>query len=360
MTRAFFAAGGTGGHISPALAVAEAMEELAEVDTRFIATCRPVDRRMYAHREERVYYLDPPRIDKGGPLGRLLLPFRALSVLRTTRRILREEGADVLLGTGGYSSFYAMVAARSLGLDAILHESNTRAGRSNRLASRFADLTLTGFPEGASGISGSVEHIGNPVRPSLTRINPLEARQRLNIPMDMPVVLFLGGSQGARALNDLALAAPPEVFVILQCGERDQLRVNKLARESKHMLVEPFADDPSALYSAADLAVARAGAMTTAELCWFRLPAVLLPYPHAADDHQRTNALELQGAGGALLMEQSKAGDRLWPEVSDILESPERRGQMSRALAELMPENPAYAIARRLLELADRGEAGDE
>ncbi|MGM0627166.1 MAG: UDP-N-acetylglucosamine--N-acetylmuramyl-(pentapeptide) pyrophosphoryl-undecaprenol N-acetylglucosamine transferase [Candidatus Fermentibacterota bacterium] len=354
MIRAFFAAGGTGGHISPALAVASAMEELGDVDARFIATCRTVDRRMYAPLGERVYYIDSPRIDRGGPRS-LLLPFRALSTLRLVRGILRAGAADVLLGTGGYSSFYAMVAARTLGIPAVLHESNTVAGRSNRLASRFADLTLTGFGAGRAGLSGTVERAGNPVRPSLSRMNPLEARRTLGIPMDRPAVLFLGGSQGARALNDLALRAPEEVFVILQCGETDLLRVRKEAGERRGIRVVAFADDPSALYSAADLAVARAGAMTTAELCWFRLPSVLVPYPYAAGDHQRGNAGELESAGGAVMLDQDVAGKSLWPLVESLLEEPERRRGMSTALAGLMPENPAYAIARRLLETAGEG-----
>lgn len=355
MTRAFFAAGGTGGHISPALAVAEAMEELEGTDTRFIATCRPVDRRMYGHLGARVYYIDSPRIDRNGGPQRLLLPFRALSALRVVRNILRSDGADVLLGTGGYSSFYAMMAAKTLGIPAFLHESNTVPGRSNRLASRFADLTLTGFPTGRAGLSGDVEYSGNPVRPSLSRMNPLEARERLGIPIDRPVVLFLGGSQGATALNDLALEAPEGVFVVLQCGETDLLRVRKESRHHPGIRVVGFADDPSVLYSAADLAVARAGAMTTAELCWFRLPAVLIPYPYAAGDHQRGNARELERAGGALLMDQDRAPESLWSRVEALLEAPEERRAMSRALAGLMPENPAPAIARRLLEALEGG-----
>ena len=357
MIRAFFAAGGTGGHISPALAVAAALEEMTEVEPRFIATCRPVDRRMYAHLEERVYYLDSPRIDKGGLPGRLLLPLRALSVLRLARRILSEEGADVLLGTGGYSSFYSMAAARSLGITALLHESNTYAGRSNRLASRFADLTLTGFRSAESGLAGPVEWTGNPVRPSLSRQNPLEARRSLGIPIDRQVVLFLGGSQGAAALNDIALQAPDEVFVILQCGERDLLRARKLAAGRDDVLLLPFVDDPSPLYSAADLAVARAGAMTTAELCWFRLPSILVPYPYAAGDHQRGNALELSSTGGARVVSQESAKTEVWDVAEGLLADADARSGMSRALAGLMPENPAHRIARRLLEAAGKGGA---
>jgi UDP-N-acetylglucosamine--N-acetylmuramyl-(pentapeptide) pyrophosphoryl-undecaprenol N-acetylglucosamine transferase len=355
MIKAFFAAGGTGGHISPALAVASALEEITEVESRFIATCRPVDRRMYSHLGERVYYMDSPRLDGGGLPGKLLLPLRALSVLRTARRILREEGADVLLGTGGYSSFYSVAAARSLGVRSLLHESNTFAGRSNRLASRFADLTLTGFPSAGDGLCGPVEWAGNPVRPSLSRMNPLEARRSLGIPIDRQVVLFLGGSQGASALNDLALHAPSEVFVVLQCGERDLLRARKLASGRSDLLLLPFVDDPSPLYSAADLAIARAGAMTTAELCWFRLPSVLVPYPYAAGGHQRLNALELTDAGAARLVPQEEAGSLLWGTAEDLLEDADARSGMSRALAELMPENPAYRIARRLLQAVEEG-----
>jgi UDP-N-acetylglucosamine--N-acetylmuramyl-(pentapeptide) pyrophosphoryl-undecaprenol N-acetylglucosamine transferase len=351
------AGGGTGGHISPAIAVAEIiLEEFPGAVVDFIATPRPVDRRMYKQFESMVHTLDPPRIDRGFS-DKFLFPIRATRSFFRARRLLRELDSSVLFSTGGYSSFFPVVAARSLGIPSLIHESNSIPGRANRLAASFANKILIGFESASLRFKKKpVVLTGNPVRPTLERIEKREARNQLGIPPEGTVILFLGGSQGAKAINDIALQVPEGVHCILQCGSRDIERVMLESRENNRITVYDFVDNPALLYSAADIAVARSGAMTTAELSWFRIPSIYIPYPFAADNHQKWNAASIAEKGGAIEINQDGLEpDVLWKIVIGLLENTSEMDKMKTALAEMMPVNPATVIARDILALSDEG-----
>ncbi len=350
------AGGGTGGHISPAIAVAEAIwKRYPDTSIDFIATPRPVDRRMYKQFGDSVHILNPPRIDRG-VLDIAFLPFRAIREFFAVRKLLRELRSTVLFATGGYPSFFPVIAARSLGIPSIIHESNSIPGRANRLASRFSDKVLTGFNSAVSGFRRGAIYSGNPVRYSLQKYDRGYAREKLNIPDGIPVVLFLGGSQGARAINDVALGAPENVYVLLQCGSRDRERIIEESSDLQMIQVIDFIDDPALLYSAADIAVARSGAMTVAELTWFRIPAVYIPYPFAADDHQKWNALEIAEKGGAIVsIQDSTDAAALWNTACTLLEDERMIQRMKTSLEEIMPVNPADTIAGIVSSSAEEG-----
>jgi len=350
--RIAIAGGGTGGHISPAIAVAESIsaeEPSAVID--FLGTPRPVDARMYSRFGSHFHVLHPPRMDRGSG-GALLLPFRAVASFREARSLLRRLGSDALFATGGYPSFFPVLAARTLGIPAIIHESNSVPGKANRMSARFATEILTGFHTAGAAFHRPVTFTGNPVRPSLTRMDRGVAKTRLGLPEEAGTVLFLGGSQGALALNGMVPQTPPGMSVILQCGAGDLENMRASCGAMPGVQIVGFMDDPSVLYSAADLAVARAGAMTIAELAWYRLPSVLVPYPSAAGDHQRINATEASSAGGAVLLSQDRMEGELWPLVTALLEDRNGLAAMSERLAEGMPGNPAAAIAARVIGLA--------
>ncbi len=348
--------GGTGGHISPALAVAEELARLRPgLRVDFVRTPRPVDERMYAGMEERTHVLDAPRLDRG-LADRLLFPPRALAALARSLRLMAALRPSALLATGGYSSFFPILAARIRGIPALLHESNSVPGRSNLRASRFCSRVMVGFRTATAAFGGKAVHTGNPVRPSMRRMPHGEARRALGLDPELPAVLFLGGSQGARAVNDVALASlgAGGLQLIVQCGSRDLPRVREAVGERAGATVFDFADDPSPLYSAADLAVARAGAMTVAELTWFRVPAVYVPFPGAMDDHQAGNASEAEALGCALLRRQrDHSAEELALEVAGLAGSGERLSAMREAATVAMPENPAGRIAGTLLEAAE-------
>ncbi|MCK4671657.1 MAG: glycosyltransferase, partial [Candidatus Aegiribacteria sp.] len=248
-----------------------------------------------------------------------------------------------------------VVAARSLGIPSLIHESNSIPGRANRLAASFASRILIGFESASSRFKKKpVVLTGNPVRPTLERIEKREARNQLGIPAEGTVILFLGGSQGAKAINDIAMQVPEGVHSLLQCGSRDMERVILESRGNNRITVVDFVDNPGLLYSAADIAVARSGAMTTAELSWFRIPSIYIPYPFAADNHQKWNAASIVQKGGAIEIDQDGLEPEvLWEMIIGLLENTSEIDKMKIALAEMMPVNPATVIARDILALSE-------
>ena len=352
--------GGTGGHISPAIAVAQAVwKQQPEADVQFICTPRPVDRRMYAPYSERLHVTDPPRIDKG-PAGIALFPFRAAGALIRSRALLSKLQPDVLFATGGYPSFFPLLAAKFKKLPSLIHESNSIAGRANRIAARFTGEVLTGFRSAEKSFRCPVTFTGNPVRLSMKKYTRDEAREKLKIPKDKKTVLMLGGSQGASAMNDLAAGVSEDLQLLLQCGSRHTDTMKQRFRDMPNTRVIGFTDDPGLLYSAADIAVARSGAMTVAELTWFRVPAFYVPYPYAADDHQRWNARDAAESGGAFTRIQDRiVPEELWLEIIQLLKDEKRLTGMREKLQQLMPRNPAFLIAEAVMERAEGGRGRD-
>lgn len=349
------AGGGTGGHISPAIAVAEALDSRLgdSLSVHFAATGRPVDRRMYARFGEMVHYLDPPRID-GGARGMVRFALGAPRAWKTARALVSDIGPEAILCTGGYSSVFCAAAGRSLGIPVLLHESNAIPGRANRFSARFASRILLGFSQAARFFpAGRTVVTGNPVRASIARRRRSDAVSEMGLDPSRPVLLFLGGSQGARTVNDLALTAPGDVQMVLQCGERDMERVSGELAGRPGAVVKPFVDDPSILYSCATLAVARAGAMTLAELGRFGLPAVLIPLPGVSRDHQTANARAAEATGGAIVIPQSEldAGD-FWCRIGTLIGDPEAMREMSSAIGRLFPGDAAGMAADLMIGAA--------
>ncbi len=346
MKHLLIAGGGTGGHIAPAIAVGERASDKFRIS--YACTPRPVDSMMYSAVTNRVHVMNPPRVDKG---RRALLPFTATRSFLKARALLKSIKADVVLGTGGYSSFFSIAAARSLGIPAAILDTNAIPGKSNRIASRFCRVAFTGLPGGEKGLKCPAILTGTPVSGKMKKTAASTARRSIGIPEDRPVLLFLGGSQGAEAINDLALETKGDVSILLQCGTRDYRRVLQRSGDMDNIVVEAFINDLSLWYSAADLAAGRAGGQTIAELSLFGLPAVFIPYPYAAEDHQTANATAVVKAGGALLRSQKESSgfDRM---ILQLVKNREELATMSMAMKSIFPSDPAGNIVSHLLELS--------
>jgi len=346
MKKVLIAGGGTGGHIAPALAVGKRITCEGWAEVFYAGTERPVDAAMYAPEGDRAHTLRSPRIDKG---ARVLLPFTGTAALIRALSLLRRLGADAVLGTGGYASFYCVAAAWLCGIPSAVLDTNAIPGRSNRLVSRFAKLAFAAFPGQEGLFHCAVRTAGIPVQ---DRPRPVGARARLGFSDDDRVVLFLGGSQGARAVNDLAMACPPGISVLLQCGESDEKRVRERVKGRAGFIAGGFLADLSDWYAAADLAVARAGAQTLAELSGFGVPTVFIPYPHAADDHQAANAMMAVRAGAALMKRQETLEpEAFWMELKALLDDRRSLSGMALAMSGLLPRNAAQVVSEELRRL---------
>jgi len=353
-----FAAGGTGGHLYPAVALArEFHRQDPESRMLFVGTTRGIESTVLAHEG-----LELAMIDAQPVMGRGVL--RAAGALLSLPRglwqslaLLRARRASFVLGVGGYTSPPVLLAARLLGLPRAILEPNAYPGVANRVLGPIADLVFVAFGEAAGFFpAAKVRVTGVPVRrgfeePSKEDTAGMAARQML---------LVFGGSQGARAINDAMLAALPQwaamggqVVIVHQTGEADHARV-KAAYERAGVPAEvvPFLFDMPKALRAADLVVSRAGAMTLAELTVCGKPAVLIPLPQAIHQHQAHNAQALADGGGAVVLPQPElTGERLAGEVTALLRDPGRLQVMGERSRRLGRPAAAEMIVRECLQL---------
>jgi UDP-N-acetylglucosamine--N-acetylmuramyl-(pentapeptide) pyrophosphoryl-undecaprenol N-acetylglucosamine transferase len=265
-------------------------------------------------------------------------------------RILRRRRPDVVLGGGGYVSGPMVLAAAFRRTPAALLEADAHLGLANRLAAPFAERVFLALP--VEGRGGGKYHVtGRPVPRRSQALPAADARRRFELPADGPVLLVLGGSQGARRLNELALeswgTAGPAILHL--CGERDYESLRGRVSRPDYRLL-PFVDDVGAAYGAADLALARSGGSVW-ELAAAGLPAILVPYPHATADHQTKNARHFEAAGAAAVVPESEL-ERVPPLVEELLLDAPRRERMRRAMLATARPRAAEEIAEELVALA--------
>lgn len=349
--KCLIAAGGTAGHVLPAIAVAEALAARGAA-VSFAGTPDHIEARLVPAAG---FELDTFRVE-GFPrrpsvaLARALA--RAAFAPPACVQILRRRRPDVVLGGGGYVAGPMVLAAGALRIPAALMEADAHLGLANRLARPFAKRVFLSFPiEGLEGDKYRV--VGRPI-PARSRVNGQdEARRKFGLPGDAPCVLVFGGSQGAKRLNEAAVAAFGEEgpCVLHLSGERDYETLAPRVTRAGYKLL-PFTDDFGAALAATDIVVARAGGSVW-EVAAAGKPALLVPYPHATADHQAKNARFFEEAGGALVVPEDELDLRR--QVDELLIDGARLERMRRAMRAVARPDAADAIAEELIELASAG-----
>ena len=346
------ACGGTGGHLFPGIAVAQQLRLLGHRPTLLISR-KEVDAdasRKYGDLE----FHSVPAIAKP-PLLSLRTPgflWKLFTTYLSCKRIIKQVGADVVVGMGGFTSLPPVKAGRALGLRTYVHDSNAMPGKSNRMTARWCTKVLLGLGEAAPYFPGSeCVVVGTPVRQELLQLpTQAEARQRLGLPTEGTVILVVGGSQGARNLNSMlieAAKADPGVHYLVIAGKADYDRVHGLAGGAANITVLGFCSDMPAAYAAADGVIARAGASTLTELALIGKATLLIPFPFAADDHQTHNARVFIAAGAAVMYQQSELNaQKVHDFVHGTIMQPAARTAMEQAMRSLSRPDAAEAIAR--------------
>jgi len=355
--RVLLAGGGTGGHLYPALAVAEVLRQKG-AEILFAGTRMGLEAEVVPRRGFSLTYLWLSGLKRGRIVANLLLPLKVLISIVQSFFIIKNFRPQVALGTGGYACGPILLCAAICRVPILLQEQNSYPGVTTRLLARFAREVFLNFEEASRFISHRTKHrvVGNPVRPGFKLMDRQAAVERLGLDASLPTLLVFGGSQGAMRLNQAVGESLPELGklcnLIWSRGRRDTAGVEEWTGPGK-MVVKPFIDDMPIAYAAADLAVCRSGAMTLSELQSASLPAILIPFPHAAGDHQRHNAAAFARLGGALVIEDRDFdGRRLLQEVRDLLMQRERLQQMRQALARVPSQDTAGIIAEELLSVA--------
>jgi UDP-N-acetylglucosamine--N-acetylmuramyl-(pentapeptide) pyrophosphoryl-undecaprenol N-acetylglucosamine transferase len=301
-------AGGTGGHVYPALAVARALEARAQ-DVVWLGTHRGLESKVVPAAGIDIEWISVKGLRRKGVAALFIAPFQLAWALLQALVVIMRRRPVAVLGMGGFVSGPGGLAAWLTRRPLVIHEQNAAAGLTNRLLARLARVVLQAFP-GSFNSRVNAETVGNPVREDIAAV--AAPAERFNIRQGPLRLLVLGGSQGALALNQ----AVPEALAKLPAEERpvvrhqsgdltlDTARAAYQQHEIEAELV-PFIDDMASAYAWADLVVCRAGALTVAELCAVGLPALFVPYPGAVDDHQTANARPMANAGAAVIIDQS-------------------------------------------------------
>jgi UDP-N-acetylglucosamine--N-acetylmuramyl-(pentapeptide) pyrophosphoryl-undecaprenol N-acetylglucosamine transferase len=359
---AIIACGGTGGHLFPGLAVAESLRARGHEVLLFVSE-KEVDALALSGRSfrfEKLPTVGLPSLYSPAIFGFLRRFNESLSLCRA---IYRKFQPEAVLGMGGFTSTAPIVAGRMRGIATFIHESNAIPGKANKLTARLVRAVLLGFKECAPFFPlARTEVTGTPIRTELQRLDRAEALERLGLQPDLLTLLVMGGSQGASGINQSMIKSLPALNglplqVIHLSGARDErLVADNYRRENIPAYVAPFHHRMEEAYSGADVAVARSGAASLAELAFYGLPSILIPFPYAADDHQSRNAeIFVRGDAAILLKESELTGDLLARTIRSLIEDRPRLQRMSENCARLAPHDAAGLVASTMERYTNDG-----
>ncbi len=368
-----FAGGGTGGHLYPALAIADRVGELSsgrlDVDIVLVGTKRGIEYRLRESLGYPLRLINIRGIVRSLTLKNLLLPFVVVGALVKSWLLLSDLVPDVVIGTGGFVSWPVLRVAAFRGIPTMLQEQNSFPGITTRLLASRAKKIYLGFERGGEYIMTSGEKVvtGNPVRHSITDGVRADAIRHFGLDPEKKTILVIGGSQGARSINEAVLRSldnknvPDQYQLLWQTGKRDYKDVAERAgSKAERCSLFPFEKQMELVYAATDIAIARAGALTLAELAACGIPSILIPYPHAAGDHQRKNAEDFVARDAAIMIdEDALANTDLISRAVSILESDEHPRMKAAVATMTAGKEPAVdVIAKDIIELIIERKAG--
>lgn len=352
------ACGGTGGHLFPGLAVAEQLRQRGCAVALLISP-KDVDQQAV----KSVVGMEIFTLPSVGLQNRNYFSFAKSfwNSIRAARKVFQQRQPVAVLAMGGFTSAPPILAARKFRAKTFLHESNTIPGKANRFLARFVDEAFVGFPEAAARLRAKKTSVtGTPVRPQFSpesRIQNPESRCRVALGLDpnLPTILVVGGSQGARGLNDLVMSALPLLAAknwqwLHLTGANDFEKVKSFyAAKNIQAIVKPFFAEMELALGAATACVSRSGASSLAEIAAMRLPSALVPLPTAADNHQMTNALAFQKTGAAKLLEQNSSPEKVAAILTELVGDDVSRAKIQAALVPWYVPAAAAVIAENII-----------
>jgi UDP-N-acetylglucosamine--N-acetylmuramyl-(pentapeptide) pyrophosphoryl-undecaprenol N-acetylglucosamine transferase len=362
MPRVIISGGGTGGHVFPAIAIADAIKAKApNTDILFVGANGKIEMERVPKAGYAIEGLDVVGFQRKLTVKNLAFPFKLMSSMWKALRIVRKYKPDVAIGVGGYASGPVLKIANSLGITTVLQEQNSYAGVTNKLLANKASLICVAY-DGMERFfpKDKIVFTGNPIRKGLLdqKMDRVEARKRLGFDGSKKTILVFGGSLGAKTINEAmaahaaTLEARSDINVYWQVGKiyYDQYRDHTLGQCS-HIKIVPFIEDMDVAYSAADLVVCRAGALTISELSALHKAAILLPSPNVAEDHQTVNANALVQRDAAVMIKDVDAANAMVTEMMTLVANEARIKQLEQNVAYFGRTNAAEVIADNVLAL---------
>lgn len=358
--RIIIAGGGTGGHIFPAVAIANALKRTdAKTEILFVGALGKMEMEKVPQAGYNIEGIPIAGFNRSSLIKNIGLPWKLLKSFFRVRQIVNDFKPDAVIGVGGYSSFPVLRYAQTKGIPTFIHESNSFAGKANKMLGRKATKIFVAtdgmeafFPKEKLVVTG------NPIRPQIATANNIEKEEALayfGLTSGKTTVLAVGGSLGARSINEaiekgLDVLMQYNVQLIWQTGKIDAARWKKSADGKEGIWVSEFITAMEYAYAAADIVVSRAGAMAVSELCVVQKPVVFVPYPFAAEDHQTANAKNLVKREAALMVRDSEAAEKVIPMVIGLAKDMGRRNNLKVAIGKYAVQNADEHIVKEILE----------
>ena len=353
--RIIIAGGGTGGHIFPAIAIANALKQIDPgIEILFVGAKGKMEMEKVPQAGYKIEGLDIAGFNRSSLIKNISLPLKLIKSFVQVKTIFKNFKPDAAIGVGGYSSFPVLRYAQVKKIPTFIHESNSFAGKSNIMLGKKATKVFTGtdgmekfFPKEKIVVTG------NPVRANIVNatISGWDGKKFFSLDQTRKTVLIVGGSLGAKSINE---AIDKHIDVLLNAGLQLIWQTGKSyhphAKLGERVWINSFINDMEYAYAAADIVVARAGAMTVAELCVVKKPVVFVPYPHAAEDHQTVNAQQLVNKNAALMVKDSEALDNVVPAIIVLVKDDIRQNEMKNNLGKLAITDADKRIAEEILK----------
>lgn len=363
--------GGTGGHIFPAIAIAdEIRKRFPDAEFLFIGANGKMEMEKVPQAGYKIEGIDIAGIDRGNLLSNLGLPFKILKSLSRSKKIIKDFAPDFAVGTGGFASGPALYEAGKLGIPIFIQEQNAHAGVTNKILSKKAKAVFTAYPKVDGFPTEKIKFLGNPIRENIISgmLETKQAKEKMGLDTEKLTILSVGGSLGSRTLNNAWKSHVKEMIskdyqLIWQTGKLDYKEIvdscqfavdensnNQQSAANKGILIKEFIKDMETAYSAADIIVSRAGAIAISELAVARKPVLLIPFPFAAEDHQTKNAMNLVEKNAAKMVKDSEMQEKFWNTLTEICENENIRKEMSNNLEYFAKPNAAKEIVDEIVK----------
>ena len=354
------AGGGTGGHIFPAIAIANALRIMdPSIDILFVGAKGKMEMEKVPQAGYKIEGLDIAGFNRSSLIKNISLPFKLVKSFYQVRSIIKHFRPDGVVGVGGYSSFPVLRYAQAKGIASFIHESNSFAGKSNILLGKKATKVFVAtdgmekfFP------AKKIMITGNPVRSSIAQstISRSEGIRFFSLDDNKKTVLVVGGSLGARSINEaidnnIEKLLAKNLQLIWQTGKTYVLKATERAVENRSVWVNTFINQMEYAYAAADMVVSRSGAMVIAELCVVKKPVVFVPYPFAAEDHQTVNAMKLVKKNAALMVKDHEAIDKVGPMIIELANDIIKQNELKKNIGEMGVMDVDKRIASEILKI---------
>lgn len=351
------AGGGTGGHIFPALAIANALKAKdPAIEILFVGAKGKMEMEKIPAAGYKIVGLDIAGYNRSSLIKNISLPVKLVASFLQVRKILKTFKPDAVVGVGGYSSFPVLRSAQSMKIPTFIHESNSLPGRSNiMLGKRATEIFVPSEGMEKYFPAEKIKITGNPIRKALLQKIPKDEAQRFfGLSPGMKTVFVMGGSLGAKSINEtteenIDLFKKNKLQLIWQTGKNFAAKAAKAEEERSNIWSNAFIDKIENAYAAADVVISRSGAMTVAELCVVARPAIFVPYPFAAEDHQTVNASVLVDKNAALMVPDAKAKSELFPRLLQLVNDEQQMKELKENISKLGNVNADELIVAEIL-----------